>query len=1199
MLISAGKDAHALRRGIVFGFKQKLALAGLLTLSILAVCSTTAQADAPVAAYSFDEGSGETVEDSAGDHDGTIEGASWASVGKYGSALEFDGENDLVSIADAADLDLTASFTLEAWVRPESTANWRAVLSKGEVIEESNAGYLLLARGEGGKARGYAAGTTVKAVTAPTELPIETWSHLAFTSDGTTMRLYIDGTEVASSEATAAKATAADLEIGHWPSLNTYFNGLIDEVRIYDEALSESAIQVDRDNRVQAPPATEVTTSVLDTGPSAELVSSVPITTSGNTQTVIYSLPVTSLDAGEVLRVTGGLEVTNKHAYDVTDSVQVILGDSEEDTSGLVITPWASAQHTKNMLHWTFPFNGVYRATTSSGSTQYVNLVLKASSPSAEAGDTLIVQPNFGRMTATRYTPAVGPMAQPTHKLQVLDGSMPEQISQIPVDSVWRRVLTRRVDDVSAEDILDITGQLEVQNTSGTTVKLESMVKMTTGPFTTGSTASPITLDQLTPDVTHARLVETNQFTVSDPSKNYMNLLVRAVPVGSSPEPLTISAGSGMLNVMRFEPSAGDPSAPLREGTRQVYHADFYPDVESIPFAVAGGSEKRVVASAPLWGGLEKGEVLRARGLVTGDLNGGEVSQVLTQLILGDSPTATTGDIVATLSGDKVPATTQIHTSIKEGVYVMPAAEPVHKYLNYVVYASQANPSDSMSVPAASVSFTRSQPSAPLDEGFEDGIDSVFHYDYNGTFAASSEIAREGSQSLLVDMDLSKDYPGDGDIRRNEVRPPNERTAGGYEGEETWHGFSVYFPKEFDAPSPAPAAHFDGLIDEVRLYDEALSEEQISADRDGNYSEEVEPVAAYSFEDGEGSVATDSAGGHDGNVDGATWTANGRYGSALSFDGINDIVDVADSPDLDFTDTFTLEAWVRPDTLTSLVPVMRKSNFVTGYGLLSAYTQEGVKKPTGFSGNGESLAIAAGEAALATEVWSHLALAADGSNLRIYVDGQLVDSGSMVDASPTEADLTIGGPSLAPAPKLGTWNIFTQLHHINDGLNCTTSLGPPIDFNVRHYKAGAYTNPGESETATPVEGDYIEVGFNGGQIAADCQSAVKPTKTYVLAPLEHERWYDFVLHTRWTYEEGTAEKSNAEVWLDGKQVLGDETTPIVTPNLYWHETPAEHNTGSYLQFGLYRGPSLEDPKVKLYIDAVRRGESYIEVAPGQ
>ena len=72
-------------------------------------------------------------------------------------------------------------------------------------------------------------------------------------------------------------------------------------------------------------------------------------------------------------------------------------------------------------------------------------------------------------------------------------------------------------------------------------------------------------------------------------------------------------------------------------------------------------------------------------------------------------------------------------------------------------------------------------------------------------------------------------------------------------------------------------------------------------------------VAAYSFNAGTGTTLLDQTGkGHTGTIAGATWTAQGKFGSALTFDGVNDWVTVNDANDLDFTTGMTLEAWVYP-----------------------------------------------------------------------------------------------------------------------------------------------------------------------------------------------------------------------------------------------------------------------------------------------
>jgi Polysaccharide lyase len=238
--------------------------------------------------------------------------------------------------------------------------------------------------------------------------------------------------------------------------------------------------------------------------------------------------------------------------------------------------------------------------------------------------------------------------------------------------------------------------------------------------------------------------------------------------------------------------------------------------------------------------------------------------------------------------------------------------------------------------------------------------------------------------------------------------------------------------------------------------------------------------------------------------------------------------------------------------------------------------------------------------------WSHLALSSNGSDLKLYVDGDLVKTVAGLSPAATNADLTIGSSEFNTATS-GTWNIFSQWHYLPEelpllGCPAGTGGGAPV-FNGRHYEANAHTNPGESETATPVEGDYIEVILNGGEQDVDCNS-VEGTDKYVIASLEHGRWYDFIVHARWTHLEDN-ESSTFEVRTDAdgngtiEQVLGDQSTPISRTTLAWRLTPEMHNDSVYWQFGLYRGPSLEEPETTHYIDAVRSGNSYGEVVPGQ
>ncbi len=69
---------------------------------------------------------------------------------------------------------------------------------------------------------------------------------MAFTYDGLTMRLYINGTQVASRAATGAiQTTNSPLWIGGNSPYGEYFQGLIDEARVYNRALTQAEIQSD------------------------------------------------------------------------------------------------------------------------------------------------------------------------------------------------------------------------------------------------------------------------------------------------------------------------------------------------------------------------------------------------------------------------------------------------------------------------------------------------------------------------------------------------------------------------------------------------------------------------------------------------------------------------------------------------------------------------------------------------------------------------------------------------------------------------------------------------------------------------------------------------------------------------------------------------------------------------------------------
>ena len=227
---------------------------GYITASLSSSGSGTGGSTGLVAAYNFDAGSGSTLVDISGNNrNGAISGATWVTTGKFGKALSFDGVNDWVTIADTSALDLTTDMTLEAWVYPTATpTTWSTVLLKEQP------GALVYALYAGSPANRpsvqFNVGTSSsgeRILSGPAALPLNTWSHLAGTYDGITLRLYINGVLKSSQVATGIIRTSSNpLRIGGNGVWGEFFKGRIDDVRIYNRALTASAIQTDMNTPV-------------------------------------------------------------------------------------------------------------------------------------------------------------------------------------------------------------------------------------------------------------------------------------------------------------------------------------------------------------------------------------------------------------------------------------------------------------------------------------------------------------------------------------------------------------------------------------------------------------------------------------------------------------------------------------------------------------------------------------------------------------------------------------------------------------------------------------------------------------------------------------------------------------------------------------------------------------------------------------
>jgi hypothetical protein len=200
-----------------------------------------------VAAYSFNVGTGTAVADSSGNgNHGTLVNTTWSASGRFGAAAVFNGTSSMMTVPDANSLDLTTGMTLEAWVYPTvQPTDWRTLIAKERPCGVS---YYLHGGSSGSNrpATGLTVGTSEQILYGGTRLAANTWVHVAATYDGTTQRLYVNGTQVSSRAQTGSITTSSNpLRVGGNSIYGEYFQGRIDEVRIYNRALTQTEIQSD------------------------------------------------------------------------------------------------------------------------------------------------------------------------------------------------------------------------------------------------------------------------------------------------------------------------------------------------------------------------------------------------------------------------------------------------------------------------------------------------------------------------------------------------------------------------------------------------------------------------------------------------------------------------------------------------------------------------------------------------------------------------------------------------------------------------------------------------------------------------------------------------------------------------------------------------------------------------------------------
>lgn len=220
-----------------------------------------------------------------------------ALTGSTDTAALFDGTSGSVVVPFSPALGINAPFSAECWVSPASdptVAGLTAVLSCGH-FGDPRSGWLIYQNTDGYNFRiynqnGLAVSASVDAGGTP---QVGSWYHVVGVFDGTTAYLYVNGALVGSQVVTASPAfvpnTDGNLTIGTRSDNSFYFNGTVDEVAVYTNALSLADVQAHYQNGISASPSTPYNQLILTKNPLVYYRLDEPAYTPGTLPTALNS----------------------------------------------------------------------------------------------------------------------------------------------------------------------------------------------------------------------------------------------------------------------------------------------------------------------------------------------------------------------------------------------------------------------------------------------------------------------------------------------------------------------------------------------------------------------------------------------------------------------------------------------------------------------------------------------------------------------------------------------------------------------------------------------------------------------------------------------------------------------------------------------------------------------------------------------
>ena len=288
---------------------------------------------------------------------------------------------------------------------------------------------------------------------------------------------------------------------------------------------------------------------------------------------------------------------------------------------------------------------------------------------------------------------------------------------------------------------------------------------------------------------------------------------------------------------------------------------------------------------------------------------------------------------------------------------------------------------------------------------------------------------------------------------------------------------------------------WDGWIDDVRVYRYSIGnkkiQEEAATTHPAGSSTKASQLSYYKFNEGTGTTANDSgSAGLSGSISGATWSLDGKYGRALSFDGVDDVTTVTNAPAIDFdnglSNGVTFSAWVYATSAGegSLGQVYQKgTNTFLRVKNLSSSTLD-VEASLDLTASDATVTVSS---AIQTNAWNHLVVAYSDDNddeVEVYVNGILRGTSTNGSGGPATGDtnnLLIGGTTTANfAGRIDEFKVYNNTLTVNE---------VPVDMNRGSGLKLGSSGLSASDGKTPLDSAAARYCVPGDTSTATCQPA--------------------------------------------------------------------------------------------------------------